>query len=178
MSGPVVTTDAHLVYAGARIHSNNTAEMSAIVEALSFLGPHGPVARDACSCVFYDSKHAVGVCLGTSHARTHGQLGLSCQQLSLKVQLRPLFTMQRFYSHAENLGNECSDHAAALGTFGLVSNHNLSARWNPILGLLFHVQIGGIFEENVEEIDLARIALSCHFALGFLCDKPGTHDSA
>ena len=40
---------------------------------------------------------------------------------------------------------------------------------------LFHVQVGGIFEHDT---DLARIALSCHFALDFLCDKAGTHDSA
>ena len=25
------------------LHSNNTAEMTAMIEALSFLGPHGPV---------------------------------------------------------------------------------------------------------------------------------------
>ena len=74
--GPVVTTEAHLAYAGSRIHSNNTAEMSAIFEALSFLGPCGLVARDACSCIF-NSKHVAGVCLGTIHARTHVQLGLS-----------------------------------------------------------------------------------------------------
>ena len=37
--------------------------------------------------------------------------------------------MQLVYSHAENLGNECADHAAALGAFGLVSKHNLSTRW-------------------------------------------------
>ena len=30
----------------ARTHSNNTAEMIAMIEALSFLGLHGPVARD------------------------------------------------------------------------------------------------------------------------------------
>ena len=52
MFGPVITTEAHLAFAGARVHSNNTAEMSAMVEALSFLGHHGPVARDAHSCVF------------------------------------------------------------------------------------------------------------------------------
>ena len=115
MFGPVVTTEAHLAYAGARIHANNTAEMSAIIEALSFLGPRGPVACDACSCVFYDSKHVAGVCLGTIHARTHVQLGLSCQQLLLKVQRRLRFTMPHVYSHAENLGNECAYHAAALG---------------------------------------------------------------
>ena len=31
--------------------------------------------------------------------------------------------------------------------------HNI---WNPMLELLFHVQVGGIFEICVEEIDLAR----------------------
>ena len=124
----VVTTEVHLAFAGARVHSNKTAEMSAIVEALSFSGPHGRVARDACSCVVYDSKHAAGVCLGTTHARSHVQLGLSCQQLLLKVQRRLRSTLQPVYSHAGNLGNECADHAAALGAFGLLSNHNLSTR--------------------------------------------------
>ena len=37
--------------------------------------------------------------------------------------------MQHIYSHAEKFGNECADHAAALGAFGLVSNRNLSTRW-------------------------------------------------
>ena len=54
--------------------------------------------------------------------------------------------------------------------------HNV---WNPMMvELQFHVQIGGIFELLVEEVDLTRIALSCHFALDFLCDKAGTRDSA
>ena len=44
--------------------------------------------------------------------------------------------------------------------------------------LLFQVQIGGIFEHLVDEIDLARIAFSCHFALDVLCDKEGALDSA
>ena len=44
--------------------------------------------------------------------------------------------------------------------------------------LLFHVQIGGIIVLFVDEIDLARIALSCHFALDLLCDKTGSHDPA
>ena len=65
MFGPVITAEAHLAFAGA------TAEMTAMVEAPSCLEPHGPVARDANSCVFYDSKHAAGVCLGTIQARTH-----------------------------------------------------------------------------------------------------------
>ena len=34
--------------------------------------------------------------------------------------------------------------------------HNI---WNPMMELLFRVQIGGIFELFVDEIDLVRIAL-------------------
>ena len=45
--------------------------MTAMIEALSFLGPRGPVARDMDSCIYYDSKHAAGVCLGTSQAQAH-----------------------------------------------------------------------------------------------------------
>ena len=103
MFGPVVTTEADLAFAGARVHSNNTAVMSAMIEALSFLGPHGPVARDATSCIFYDSKHAAGVCSGTIQARTHVQLALSYQQSLLKVQHRLRFTMQHVCGHTGNL---------------------------------------------------------------------------
>ena len=44
--------------------------------------------------------------------------------------------------------------------------------------LLFHERISGVFVHFVDEIDLAKIALSCHFALRLLCYKEGDHDSA
>ena len=52
--------------------------------------------------------------------------------------------------------------------------HNM---WNLLLELLFHQQISGAFEPFVDETDLAKIALSCHFALDVPCYK-GVHDSA
>ena len=52
MFGPVVTTEAHLAFSGAKTQSNNTAEMTAMTEALSFLGPHGPAAREEHSCIY------------------------------------------------------------------------------------------------------------------------------
>ena len=58
--GPVITTEAHLAVSGARIHSNNAAEMTAMFEALSFLGPRGPVTHDEQSSIYYDSMHAAG----------------------------------------------------------------------------------------------------------------------
>ena len=50
--------------------------------------------------------------------------------------------------------------------------------WNPLLDLLFLEQVSGIFESFVVEIDLAKIALSCHFALDLLCYKEDVFDSA
>ena len=129
MFGPVVTTEAHLAFSGARAHSNNTAEMTAMIEALSFPGPHGPVARNEQSCIYYDSKHAAGVCLGTIQARTHVQLALACQRSMPCAQHRLRLTMQHVYGHGGNLVNECADHAAALGTFGLTSSHNVATLW-------------------------------------------------
>ena len=46
MFGPVVTTEAHLAFSGARTHSNKTAERTAMFEALSFLGSRCPVTHD------------------------------------------------------------------------------------------------------------------------------------
>ena len=53
MFGPVVTTDSHLAFSGVRTHSNNTVEMTAMIEALAFLGPQGPVTSDEQSCIFF-----------------------------------------------------------------------------------------------------------------------------
>ena len=50
--------------------------------------------------------------------------------------------------------------------------------WNPLMELIFHEQISGAFAPFVDEIDLAKIALSCHFTLDLLCYKEGVHDSA
>ena len=73
--------------------------------------------------------HAAGICLGAIQARTHVQLALACQQSMIRVQHSLRLTMQHVYGHSGNLGNECADHAAALGTFGLTSSHNVTIRW-------------------------------------------------
>ena len=126
MFGPVVTTEAHPAFSGARAHSNNTAAMTAMIEAFSFFGPHVPVVRNEQSCICYDSLHAAGLCLGTIQARTQVQLALVCQRSMIFAQRKLRLTMQHVYGHSGNLGNECTDHAAALGTFGLTSSHNVT----------------------------------------------------
>ena len=46
MFGTVITNEGHLAFSGARTHSSNTSEMTAMFEALSFLGLRGPVAHE------------------------------------------------------------------------------------------------------------------------------------
>ena len=99
MFGLVITTEAHPAFSGARTHSN-TAELNAMIEALAFLGPRGPVTPDEQSCIFEDSMHAVSICLGTIEARTHVQLALACQQSMIRVQHRLRFTMQHVFGYS------------------------------------------------------------------------------
>ena len=128
MFGLVITTEAHLAFSGARTHSNNTSEMTAMIEALSFLGPHGGVAQDKQSCIFHDSQHAAGVCLGTSRLVHMCSWHSLVKRSMIFAQRKLRLTKQHVYGYSGNLGNECADHAAALGTFGLTSNHNFSTR--------------------------------------------------
>ena len=46
--------------------------------------------------------------------------------------------------------------------------HNMQ---NPLLDLLFLEQVSGTFVSHLVDIDLAKIALSCHFVLDLLCYK-------
>ena len=114
MFGPVVTTEAHPAFSGARPHSNNTAEMTAMIEALSFLGP---VAWDEQSFLNTLPEFA----WARSKPRTHVQLAPACQQSMIRAQHRLRLTVQHVYGHGGYLGTECADHAAAVGTFGLTS---------------------------------------------------------
>ena len=94
-----------LLYAGARLHINNTAELSSIIEALS-LPRSFRTRRPRLARIFYDSKHAANVCMGTIQSRTNEPLGGTSQQLLLQTQLRMRITMQHIYSHGQNVGDE------------------------------------------------------------------------
>ena len=52
-----------------------------------------------------------------------------------------------------------------------VNDYSEHKMWIPLLELLFLEQVNGIVDSFLAEIDLDKIALSCHFALDFLCYK-------
>ena len=53
--------------------------------------------------------------------------------------------------------------------------HNM---WNHLLDLLFLEQTSSVCVLYVEEVELAKIALSRNFAFDLLCYKEGAYDSA
>ena len=46
--------------------------------------------------------------------------------------------------------------------------HNI---WSPMLASLCHFAVGVVMEALLDEVDIGRIALACHFSLDVLCDK-------
>ena len=92
---------------------------------------------------------------------------------SLVVLLSAFFPAHPLYSSGKATESPTSSVSTA-SSFGENFAHNM---WNPLLELLCHEQTGGVFVLFVEETDLAQIALSCHFALDFLCYKEGAYDS-
>ena len=109
MFGPVTTNKAHPAFSGARTHSNNTTKMTAMFEALSFLGPR-----------------SLAFVLARPMPRTRAT-GVS------RSKICDTRSRQAAAHHATcvcgNLGNECADHVAVLGTFGRISSHNVVTRW-------------------------------------------------
>ena len=42
--------------------------------------------------------------------------------------------------------------------------------WNPMLESLCHSEVRVVMEALLDEVDMGRIALSCHISLDVLCD--------
>ena len=59
-----------------------------------------------------------------------------------------------------------SSSASTASNIDDYSEHNM---WNPLLELLFLEHVNGIVGSYLVDLDLAKIALSCHFALDLLC---------
>ena len=99
---------------------------------------------------------------------------LTCIFVSSVILLSAFFSRVSLCSSEQAMESPTSSVSTA-ASFGEYFAHNM---WNPLLELLFLEQTSGVIVLYVEEIELAKIALSCHFALVLLCYKDGDHDSA
>ena len=76
---------------------------------------------------------------------------------------------------SQQVMDRLSSSASTIPSIDDYFEHNM---WNPLLELLFLEQANGIVASYLVEIDVAKIALSRHFALDLLCYKEGAFDSA
>ena len=111
MFGPVVTTEAHLAFSGARTHSNNTAEMTAMIEALSFLGPHGPVPRRVLLTIrcmllvfVWAQSKLVHMCSSRWHVNSNIGYGSPCNtcMVMVGISVTNVLTMPLHLAHSDS----------------------------------------------------------------------------
>merc|ERR1712086_964267 len=72
--GPVVTSAAHPAYLGARKHTNNTAELTALAELLRALLSSSPQRAGSRGVVRTDSEYAAACMMGRVTPKTNRQL--------------------------------------------------------------------------------------------------------
>ena len=115
--------EAHLTCAGARLHSNNTAELSSM----------GPTALSLAFRKLVSANPSMLPALAwglSNHARTSPGARQSTSPATSPVKVRSYFS-EHIYSQVQNLGNDCADHAATLGANG-ASNQNMHTRWDSL----------------------------------------------
>ena len=107
--GPVCTDPSHIKYLGARIGSNNTGEITAIIEALLFALEH----EYTHATILSDSQWAINMITGKWRPKTNKDLVFLAQKLAFKSGLAT--TLHWVKGHAGQAGNERADQLAAQG---------------------------------------------------------------
>ena len=114
------------------------------------------------------------------HHRVHWVSCASYVQCVLFVFASSVFLLWAFRLRMYTFSSEqvMESLSSAISTAPIFDDYFVHNMWNPLLELLLHEQVSGIFGTFVDEFDLAKIALSCHFALDLLCYIKGAYHSA
>ena len=116
--GPVVTTPGERGYIGAEVGTNNTGELSAMVEALRWVLHAEEARRFGAAVVWYDSEYAYGQVSGVNRARKNVLLVQYARLLRSRVERIAEVSFQHVKGHSGDPGNEAADRAAGLGASG------------------------------------------------------------
>mmetsp|Transcript_14445 Transcript_14445/g.27795 ORF Transcript_14445/g.27795 Transcript_14445/m.27795 type:complete len:376 (+) Transcript_14445:144-1271(+) len=129
--GPVVTCPAHPFFVGAEVGSNNTAEMTAVVEALLYIIHEDSGSKPVYIC--HDSMLARHLCLKEKVARKNVALATKMQTLYAELTLRCGPEKVRFVhvkGHSGHKWNDVADRLAERGKSG-ARNATLPYRLAP-----------------------------------------------
>ena len=151
-AGLVITLTPDVCFDGC----NNISE---ILERLQHIRTNAKTShQDSGSALVFLIGSTVSFCT----SREFLVMCFSCSQVFLSGLLLSQQMMERL-----------SSSACTVPSIDDYFEHNM---WNPLLELLFFDQANGIVASLVE-IDVAKIALSCHFALDLLWYKEAALDS-
>ena len=110
------------------------------------------------------------------HTRTGFSIGSShrvpcvqCAPYVCSCHLSHLLSAFCFFSGSllsQQVVDRLSSSASTASRVDDYSEHNM---WNPLLDLLFLKHVNGIVDSYLVDLDQAKVACSCHFALDLLC---------
>ena len=129
--GPVLTTDTSPYYLGASVGSNNTAEISAIMESILYLLRSATPPTKV--TIYYDSKWAAQMTRGLSRPKKHNQLIFNARACYEKLKNISEIEWVWIKGHTGNQGNELADALAEQGKIALEAQGGRYTQAAPLL---------------------------------------------
>ena len=112
---------------GAGSASLNTAEISAMLEALLWLETEAPGGHVHPATIYYDSSYAFQAVTGSSLPEENVALVFQARAIWQRVSALREISIVHVKGHSGNVGNDHADHLAGKGASGLQTKQ--SARW-------------------------------------------------
>ena len=107
--GPVCLDKGDPRWVGAEAHSNNVAELTAMIEALLWLDSEAPGQEVSPAILYYDSTYAFTAITGSSVPESNETLVTQARAVLRKVRSRRSVDFCYVRGHSGNLGNDRAD---------------------------------------------------------------------
>ena len=125
--GPVVLDAEDQRFLGAQQSSNNTGELTAIAEAITWLRDEAPGPDNTPAEILYDSHYAANLVLGHTTPHANHTLANNAHSLYKEVSQTRVITFRWVKGHSQVPGNDKADELANLGRQNRLGTH--SRRW-------------------------------------------------
>ena len=127
--GPVCIDKGDPRWVGAELHTNNVAELTAMMEALLWLNSEAPGQAFTPAIIYYDSTYVVNAITGEGAPESNVTLKLVLQARTMLHKVREKRSVDFSYvkGHSGNTGNDHADKLAGMGSRG--DQTTQSFRW-------------------------------------------------